>query len=131
MALQVSSEVVDRLLAEASSAYPRECCGILLGQGDRIAAIANANNVHPAPETHFEIDPQVLVDAHRAARQGGPEVVGYYHSHPNERAEPSATDLELAAGDEAVWAIIAAGEVRFFRSGAGGFTALPYEVQGS
>lgn len=128
MALQVSSEVVERLLAEAGSAHPRECCGILLGEGDRIAAIATARNVHPAPETHFEIDPQLLVDAHRAARQGGPQVIGYYHSHPNGRAQPSATDLELAAGDEAVWAIIAAGDVRFFRRGAGGFTALPYEV---
>lgn len=130
MALQVSSEVLERMLAEASQAHPRECCGILLGKDGTIATALAAANVHAEPERHFEIDPQALIDTHRAARQGGQQVVGYYHSHPNGRGGPSATDLELAAGDGAVWAIIAAGGVRFFRSGAGGFAELPYEVMG-
>lgn len=128
MALQVSSEVLERMLAEAGQAHPRECCGMLLGEGGTIEAAHAAANVHAEPERHFEIDPQALIDAHRAARQGGRQVIGYYHSHPNGLGEPSATDLELAAGDGAVWAIIAAGGVRFFRSGAGGFAELPYEV---
>ena len=131
MALQVSSEVVEALLAQAEAARPRECCGIMLGEGDRITAIRPADNVHLQPETHFEIDPQALIDAHRAARSGGPQVVGYYHSHPNGLAHPSDTDRAMAAADGAIWAIIAAGGVRFFRSGAGGFTPLPYEVQDS
>ncbi len=88
-----------------------------------------ARNVHPDPARHFEIDPQVLIDAHRAARSGGPRVVGYYHSHPNGLARPSAADSALAANDgcdlgdnrggpnHAVW-----------RSGDAGFEALPYEV---
>jgi proteasome lid subunit RPN8/RPN11 len=131
MALQVSSEVLERMLAEARMAHPRECCGILTGKGAAIDDAHPARNVHAEPERHFEIDPQALIDAHRAARDGGRQVIGYFHSHPNGRAEPSATDRELAAGDGAVWAIIAAGGVRFFRSGAGGFAELPYEVTGS
>ena len=87
-----------------------------------------AANVHPSPEMQFEIDPQTLIDAHRAARGGGPQVVGYYHSHPNGLARPSATDAQRAADDGAVWAIIAAGRVTFWRAGAGAFSALPYEV---
>ena len=131
MALQVSSDVLSVLLAQAGEAHPRECCGILLGEGACITSTIPAANVHPDPHAHFEIDPQALVDAHRAARNGGPQVLGYYHSHPNGLAEPSATDRAMAAGDGAIWAIIAAGGVRFFRSGAGGFGALPYEVSAS
>ena len=114
------------LLAEAGQAHPHECCGILLGEGGHITAIRPARNVHPEPARHFEIDPQALVDAHRAARSGGPQVLGYYHSHPNGLAEPSATDRALAAGDGAIWAIIAAGRITFWRSGDAGLEALPY-----
>ena len=128
MPAQVSSDVVERLLAEAGSAHPRECCGILLGQGERIEAAVPADNVHPAPETHFEIDPAALIAAHRRAREGGPQVAGYYHSHPGGAAVPSATDRAMAAGDGAVWAIVAAPSLRLWLSAASGFEALPYRI---
>ena len=72
--------------------------------------------------------PQALIDAHRAARDGDLQVLGYYHSHPNGLAEPSATDRAIAAPDGSVWAIIAAERISFWRSGDAGFEALPYEV---
>ncbi|MCA0978191.1 M67 family metallopeptidase [Qipengyuania flava] len=126
--MKVSAKVLDSLLAEAARAHPRECCGILLGEGVAIAAIVPAANVHAAPLTHFEIDPQALVDAHREARSGGPQVLGYYHSHPNGLARPSATDEAMATGQGLIWAIIAAGRVTFWREGDARFAALPYEA---
>lgn len=128
MPYEVSSHLVDALLAEAAAAHPAECCGILLGEGDGITAILPARNVHPHPMRHFEIDPQALIDAHRTARSGGPRVLGYYHSHPNGVARPSATDRAMAAADGAIWAIIAAGRITLWRSGDAGFEALPYVV---
>ncbi len=130
MMIELTSEVREALLAQAELAHPRECCGIMLGHGNRIAEIVATDNVHPAPETHFEIDPQALVDCHRAARGGGPEILGYYHSHPNGLARPSATDMSMAAPDGSIWAIIAAGRVSFWRIGDAGFEALPYETCG-
>ncbi|WP_324828300.1 M67 family metallopeptidase [Qipengyuania zhejiangensis] len=127
MALEVSSAVLDTLLAEAGKAHPRECCGMMLGDASRIAGIVAARNVHDDPRTHFEIDPQALIDCHRAARTGSPKVVGYYHSHPNGLCEPSATDAAMAGGDGMIWAIVAAGRVTFWRSGDAGFEPLPYE----
>jgi proteasome lid subunit RPN8/RPN11 len=128
----VSPEVRQVLVAEARSAHPQECCGILLGEGTHITAIQSAVNVHPTPETHFEIDPQALVDAHRSARKGGPQVIGYYHSHPTGSAVPSATDRAMAAGDGRIWAIIGSdGEVAFWRDEAKGFEALSYSVSSS
>ena len=122
--IEVTREALERLLHEAEAASPEEACGLLLGQKGRIERIVPALNVHPEPLRHFEIDPQALIDAHRAARAGGREVLGYYHSHPTGLAEPSAADCEAAAGDRRVWAIVAAGEVRIWRDGDDGFVAL-------
>ena len=126
--MRVTQEILGELLAEAEAAHPCECCGILLGEGQSITAIMPAANVHPNPGTHFEIDPQALVDAYRAARKGGPQVLGYYHSHPNGLARPSATDEAMMTGQKLVWAIIAAGRVSFWREGDARFAALPYVV---
>lgn len=126
MAMVVTSAVVEVLLAEARAADPHECCGLLFGDANAITALHAAANVHPSPATHFEIDPQALIDAHRAMRSGGPRLAGYYHSHPHGHAEPSSTDRAMAAGDQMVWAIIAQDEVRLWRANADGFSALSY-----
>jgi proteasome lid subunit RPN8/RPN11 len=130
MELVVTSGTMATLLEEARLAGPRECCGLLLGKGHRVALAQSAANVHPDPERHFEIDPKALIAAHRAARAGGLELLGYYHSHPIGRAEPSASDRAAASGDGRVWAIIADGEVRLWRDQPGGFVALPSRVEG-
>jgi proteasome lid subunit RPN8/RPN11/predicted GIY-YIG superfamily endonuclease len=127
--LVVARTAIETILTEAARAHPNECCGLLLGRGESIDRVEPAANVHSDPLRHFEIDPQVLVDAHRAARAGGPRVIGYYHSHPTGFAEPSATDRELAAGDGRVWAIVGEGGVTFWRDDEGGFAALSYTVE--
>ena len=116
------------LLMEGINAFPSEACGLLLGNGTRIEHVQPARNVHPTPQTRFEIDPQALIDAHRAARKGGPEVLGYYHSHPAGRAEPSGTDRAMAHGDGRIWAVVAGGDVTFWRDDEDGFVALSYIV---
>ena len=132
MELEVTSGAIATVLEEAARAAPNEACGLLLGQagnsGGRIERAMPAANVHPDPLRHFEIDPAALIAAHRAARQGGAALLGYYHAHPAGHALPSATDCRHASGDGRVWAIAAAGEVRFYRDGALGFQPLPTRV---
>lgn len=130
MGLEVSGQALATMRAAAEAAHPHEACGILLGAGTRITAALKAANVHPTPATHFEIDPQALIDAHRAARAGGAQVVGYFHSHPQGEPIPSTTDRACASGDGMVWAILAGADVRFWRDGEAGFTALPFDVIG-
>lgn len=127
MELAVTSGVLATLLEEATRAHPAECCGLLLGEDFSVAQACPAANVHPDPLRHFELDPQVLVDAHRTARAGGPQVLGYYHSHPNGHPLPSAADCEHT-GDGRVWAIVAAGKVHFYQDRGGCFEALPTRV---
>jgi desampylase len=90
--------------------------------------IQTADNVADDPVRQFEIDPMALLAAHKAARSGGPQLVGYYHSHPEGHPLPSATDCEHASGDGRVWAIIAGDDVTFWRDGATGFEPVDHRV---
>ena len=126
--LDVVRSAFETILAETARAHPNECCGILIGHGERIERALPAANIHADPLGHFEIEHQALIDAHRATRGGGSEVVGYYHSHPIGIAQPSPTDRAEATGDGSVWAIADKGGVTFWRDGEGGFAALSYRV---
>jgi len=128
MVVEVTSGAMATLLREAEAAAPLECCGLLLGAGGRVVEARPASNISPEPATKFEIDPAALFVAHRAMRSGGPELMGYYHSHPRGHPVPSATDCEHSTGDFRVWAIVAGGEVAFWRDSGKGFTALSCRV---
>ena len=128
MDVPVTSDVIATLLAEAARAAPAECCGLLLGRAGRIEEARPAANVSPEPLRRFEIDPATLIAAHRAARAGGLDLIGYYHSHPAGYPHPSTTDREHASGDDRVWAIVAEDVVAFWRDGEAGFAPLSYAV---
>lgn len=108
------------MLDAAAAARGFEACGLLLGTGDLVTIATVAANVAAAPARRFEIDPAHLLAAHRAARGGGPAILGYWHSHPSGLAEPSRTDAAMADPDGRVWAIVAGGGVRCFRAAADG-----------
>jgi proteasome lid subunit RPN8/RPN11 len=83
--------------------YPFECCGLMLGQfesnGHKIVVetypISNARE-EEAKRNRFLIRPEELMRGEKYAREKGLEVVGFYHSHPDEPAVPSKYDLEHA-----------------------------------
>jgi proteasome lid subunit RPN8/RPN11 len=140
MDIEVTSGVLAILLDEAAKAAPEECCGLLLGperspesgpecgQGGRIEGARPADNIADERRLRFEIDPLALLAAHKAARGGGPQVLGYYHSHPTGHPVPSATDCEHSTGDSRIWAIIAGSEVAFWRDSGNGFSPLAFRV---
>ena len=123
MDIKVARSVIAAILAEAHRAAPLEACGLLLG-APAIGRAITAANVHPTPQTHFEIDPLALIAAHKAERAGGPALAGYWHSHPSGSAAPSATDRAHASGDGRVWAVAGEGRVTFWRDTPQGFEAL-------
>lgn len=93
-----------QLRSEARAAYPRECCGLMEGEGAIITALHPARNLATAPD-RFEIDP---ADQFRLKREGR-NIVGCYHSHPHGVAEPSRRDAEGAGEIGFLW-LIAAGD---------------------
>ena len=125
MTLTVARSMIDTMLSGAALAAPDEACGILFGTPARIETALATRNIHPTPRTHFEIDPATLIAAHKAERVGGPGIAGYWHSHPTGSLALSPTDRANASGDGKVWAIVAGGEVSFWRDGADRFEPLP------
>ncbi len=111
--LILPATVRDQLLAEARSAFPNECCGLLEGAREdeaiRVTTLHSAANVSPDPLLGFEIDPAVHLRLLRTLRGTGREVVGCYHSHPNGRAAPSDRDRANGCEEGFVWVIIAVG----------------------
>lgn len=126
--LPVPKTVHQRLLDHAQLAHPHECCGLLLGAAGRITIAQECANVHKSPRSHFEIDPRALINAYRAERDGGPKIIGYYHSHPVGAPFPSQTDRAMAAGDGKIWAIVGEDKVLFWRDGGSRFEPLSYQV---
>ncbi|WP_066480064.1 MULTISPECIES: Mov34/MPN/PAD-1 family protein [unclassified Sphingomonas] len=101
-----STRVIDHV-ARAARADPQvEICGLLLGRDDHVTEAVVARNVADDPAARFEIDPAMLIAAHRDARAGGPEVVGWFHSHPRGDNRPSATDAAMAQPDGRLWLIL-------------------------
>jgi desampylase len=109
MDLTISRALLDEIRQAAAASPDAEICGLLLGQGSEVEAIRPCANVAPDPRDSFEIDPTALIAAHRAARAGGPALIGHYHSHPGGNAAPSARD-RAAAQPGSYWIIVAAGE---------------------
>jgi len=83
--------------------YPFECCGMMLGRFQHdgrklvieIYPISNARE-EAARRNRFLIRPEELMRGEKHARANELDVVGFYHSHPDDRAAPSQYDLEHA-----------------------------------
>jgi proteasome lid subunit RPN8/RPN11 len=124
MTIKISRTIHELMLGLAAADATREICGLLLGSTDNIEELMPTANIAENPSLQFEIDPSVLIAAYRLERSGGRKVVGYYHSHPNGLAAPSATDAAMAAGDGRIWLIIGSGEITAWRATAAGFDHL-------
>ncbi|CAA7622315.1 M67 family metallopeptidase [Magnetospirillum sp. SS-4] len=95
----------------AEAAFPFECCGLLVGRGQRVIEVTR---LVPAPNLlagcapdRFELDPRVRFATERALRGTAERLVGHWHSHPNGSPLPSPTDLEQAWEPEMIWLIAA------------------------
>lgn len=91
--------------------YPHECCGFLLGRIEANSRIVERtqraqNQRDDSPQNRYQIAPQDYMQADRAAREAGLDIVGFYHSHPDHPARPSQFDLENA-WPELVYVIVA------------------------
>ncbi|MFV0624625.1 Mov34/MPN/PAD-1 family protein [Sphingomonas sp. ac-8] len=120
MTLEIATGLAQAIRAAAAASPDREVCGLLLGAGGRVTGLLPADNVAADPAATFEIDPRALLAAHRAARAGGPAVLGHYHSHPRGPVLPSRTDAESSHADGTLWIIANAETLGCWRAVAEG-----------
>lgn len=110
--MRVPADAIAAIRAHGASVYPDECCGALIGQESRLAgatdlpsgrggsrvveAFALPNTTSGERRRRFLIGPEEYRAADARASETGSDVIGFYHSHPDHPAIPSAFDLEHA-----------------------------------
>lgn len=103
MTLILTESVRDGMQKHAETAYPAECCGLMLGKdldnGDReVSVFVVCENAKGADEQghRYHISPGDIMRASQIAEDTGLDVVGVYHSHPDAPAAYSHFDADHA-----------------------------------
>jgi len=101
--LFLSSELEAEIRIAGETAYPDECCGILIGDIDKegtktVKRTEAVNNAREDGEKYhrFLITPENILHAEQTARAAKLELIGFYHSHPDHPASPSEYDMDHA-----------------------------------
>ena len=115
--LRLGSKHAEAIRQHALRDYPHECCGVMLGMaggGEKLVRdviplpnlrhdlqrsrelLPREDQEQKSARNRYLIDPIDLLRVVKEGRSRGLEVVGYYHSHPDQPASPSTHDHELA-----------------------------------
>jgi proteasome lid subunit RPN8/RPN11 len=105
--LWISAELAEKIRKHAAQTYPHECCGALLGHdqstngtegGAReiLDFLTLTNHRDDSPRNRYSVAPLDVVDADKIAQERGMNLIGWYHSHPDHPARPSAYDRDHA-----------------------------------
>ncbi|TKB69614.1 MAG: M67 family metallopeptidase [Nitrospira sp.] len=126
--LIIPRQILDDIIAHANELTPYECCGLLAGTNGvvshlyrtkNIVAMEGAQNLSsfdsakashlerlsPAEraEIAFVMDMQDFSSAKKDMRNNGLDLQVVYHSHPQDPARPSVTDIKIATDYEEIW----------------------------
>jgi proteasome lid subunit RPN8/RPN11 len=91
--IQIQAAVLREMIEHGRRDPRLECCGLLAGRENQITHAYPAENVAANPATNYEVSTKEIVNLTRQIRENGLELLGIYHSHPNEKEDPSETDL--------------------------------------
>ena len=96
--IRIEPEPWADMVAHARETYPNECCGAMLGVvGDEKTvrlSMRLENAFAGAQAARYELRPEDLLAADKAARERNLDLIGIYHSHPDCDAYFSKTDLQ-------------------------------------
>lgn len=102
--LKLSKSLHEAIKAHGAASYPYEGCGLLLGtveNGDNVVTeirpMANVWPVEAEKPLRFSIDPQAWQQVEVEAMMNGVDVVGIFHSHPDDDPVASPRDLAWAS----------------------------------
>ena len=109
--ISITEKLIAQIKAHGEQTYPHECGGMLIGRFEDerkiVTELLPMENAMDVAEQHNRvlILPKDVLRAERYARSKKLDVVGYYHSHPDDKAVPSQFDLDHALP---VWSYIIA-----------------------
>jgi proteasome lid subunit RPN8/RPN11 len=108
--LVLSKTHLDKIHAHLEAGYPNEACGILIGDIEfdtqpptktvrDVVLVQNAweaVNERESQHNRYLISPDDMARADREAGKKNQDIIGFFHSHPDDRSRPSETDREWA-----------------------------------
>src|SRR5262245_14998649 len=110
--IQIDNKNLTEIEAHAERDYPHECGGMLIEHfgpdgKNTVVEIFPLENAREEEVRHNRvlILPKDVLKVERYARERKLDVIGYYHSHPEDRAVPSQYDLDHALP---VWSYVIA-----------------------
>ena len=92
--------VIEKIKAHTEKTYPAEGCGVLMADDNSVAGQIIITDAYVIQNTagdsrnrdYFSIDPITLLEAEKTAYKNKLTVAGFFHSHPDREAVPSAED---------------------------------------
>jgi proteasome lid subunit RPN8/RPN11 len=102
--IRLPASALEPMHEQARGAYPRECCGALLGRNrggdnesrDVVRAVPLPNAWQGGQERRYLIESETVGELEGQAEREGLELIGFFHSHPDHPAQPSPFDREQA-----------------------------------
>ena len=111
--IRIPENLLAAITQAAEAAFPKECCGLLVGHED-VAGASILTRVLPSPNMAegdgkdlFLVDAKIQFDLMRELGNGPEQIIGNYHSHPGADAAPSETDRQSAFYPGHIWVIVA------------------------
>jgi len=94
--VEIPQELIDRIVDHAREEAPNECCGLVSGADGAATEVFPARNEMASPLA-YNVHPQDLLLITEEIEGRGEDLAAIYHSHTKSPAEPSQTDINLAA----------------------------------
>jgi proteasome lid subunit RPN8/RPN11 len=98
--IEIARALLDEIREHGRQKYPEECCGALLGRGGDPARVSRVERIENARGSErarrYEVSPEDYLRLEKLAEAKGLDLLGFYHSHPDHPAAPSAYDREHA-----------------------------------
>jgi proteasome lid subunit RPN8/RPN11 len=101
MMIRITEQLARQIEQHGIKTYPEECCGMMLGVSeDGVHAVEEVIKIDNSQDENrrrrFFITPEQYLQAEQLARKWKMDLLGFYHSHPDHPAAPSAFDTEHA-----------------------------------
>ena len=103
MTLRLSGPLLDEIRRHGEAAYPAECCGALVGRGDRVvAAVELPNMTEEGPRRRFLVRPSDYRLAERRDLRLDQDVAGVGADPDRELVGPEPGQPSLEPGQQRV-----------------------------
>jgi proteasome lid subunit RPN8/RPN11 len=98
--IQIGKDLLEAIREHGRETYPEECVGALLGRKGEPACVVGVErmeNIRTEERARrYEISPKDYIRIEGLASDRSLALLGFYHSHPDHPAAPSAYDRERA-----------------------------------